>query len=358
MSNQHDHQATDGPDGQAAEQMTVLVTGATGFIGSHVAKALQNAGHAVRAFVRNPTKLESVTARVGVDISAITEARGDITDAAAVAAAVAGCDAVVHAAAVVGTDPTTEAEIEATNLVGAINVLGAAADAGCDPIVHISTASALFPFTADPVTADHPVGTARSAYARTKAACEQLARSYQARGKPVVIIYPAMVAGPDDYGGSTQIDPTKLWLTKPYPLSKGYTLSVVDVRDVAAVIAAAMSPGRGPKRYLMFGRHLNSEDHLAVLRDATGRDLKSVSVPRVAFWIWGKLGDLTRRVGLDIVLTSEAYEYMFNYCAGDDSFTRADTSVSMRPLIDTYRDTIAWMHRVGHLTADQAGTLA
>lgn len=340
------------------EPMKVLVTGATGFVGSHATKALQDAGHTVRAFVRTPAKLKSVTAHVGVNIDALETAVGDITDSGAVDEAVTGCDAVVHAAAVVGTDPTMESAIEATNFVGALNVINAATDAGCDPIVHVSTASALYPFTTEVVTSDHPVGTARSPYARTKAQCEQLARGFQDRDKPIVTIYPAMIAGPDDHGESSQLNPTKLWLTKPYPRSSGYTLSIVDVRDVAAVIAAAMSAGRGPKRYLMFGTHLTCEEHHRVLSDVIGRELKSVPVPRAVFWVWGRLGDLTRRFGLDIVMTSEGYDYMFNYRRGDNSFTEADTGVRLRPVADTYRDTIAWMHKAGYLTADEAGAAA
>ena len=78
--------------------MRVLVTGATGFVGSHAAKALQDAGHTVRALARTPAKLETVTARVGVDLDSLDAVHGDICDADAVAAAVDGCDAVVHAA--------------------------------------------------------------------------------------------------------------------------------------------------------------------------------------------------------------------------------------------------------------------
>ena len=80
--------------------MRVLVTGATGFVGSHAAKALQDAGHTVRALVRTPAKLDTVTARVGVDLASLETVQGDICDAVAVTAAVNGCDAVVHAAAV------------------------------------------------------------------------------------------------------------------------------------------------------------------------------------------------------------------------------------------------------------------
>ena len=68
--------------------MRVLVTGATGFVGSHAVKALQDAGHTVRVFVRAPAKLESVTARVGVDLASLETVQGDIVDAEAVGTAV------------------------------------------------------------------------------------------------------------------------------------------------------------------------------------------------------------------------------------------------------------------------------
>ena len=194
--------------------MRVLVTGATGFVGSHAAKALQDAGHTVRALVRTPAKLETVTARVGVDLASLETVDGDIADAAAVLAAIEGCDAVVHAAAVVGTDPSSEAAIEASNFAGALNVLGSAADAGCDPIVHVSSTAALFPFSTDPVTGDHPVGNSRMPYARSKADSERLARRLQDSGHGVVIVYPGGVFGPGDYGESTQFKPLKLWVTR------------------------------------------------------------------------------------------------------------------------------------------------
>lgn len=338
--------------------MIVLVTGATGFVGSHAVKALQDGGHTVRALIRTPGKLESVTARVGVDLDALETVQGDVTDAASVATAIEGCDGVVHAAAVVGTDPTTAAAIEATNLSGTENVLGAAVSAGCDPIVHISSSAALFPYTTDPVTADHPVGKGRDPYARTKAQCESVARGFQAAGMPVVIIYPAMVIGPDDYGASSQLEPLKLWLTKPFPRATDYSMSFVDVRDVAAVITAAMQPGRGSRRYLMFGHHLTSTEQHALLCEVTGLDLKSVSVPRPVFWAWGQLGDLARRIGKNLILTSEGYEYLFNSCAGDNSVTESETGVTLRPVGESLRDAITWLYQDGQIEADKVGVLA
>ncbi len=336
--------------------MRVLVTGATGFVGSHAAKALQDAGHTVRALVRTPAKLETVTARVGVDLSSLERSVGDIRDVDAVKAAVDGCDAVVHAAAVVSIDPTAEAEVSGTNFAGAQNVLDAAVGAGCDPVVHVSTGEALFPFQTDPVTVDHPVGTARQAYPRSKAQSEHLARRHQSLGHGVVIVYPALVIGPGDYNESVQLQPMKLWLTKPIPRS-GYTMTMVDVRDVAAVVAASMEAGRGPRRYLMFGHHLAADELLSELRAVTGRDLKSVPMPRAVFSVWGRIGDIGHRFGRDLVLSSEAVGYMFNYCAGDNSATEHDTGVRLRPFGESLADTIAWMRDEGYVTAAQAGAV-
>ena len=336
--------------------MRVLVTGGTGFVGSHAAKALQDAGHTVRLLVRTPSKLSTVTGRVGVDLASLETIEGDIRDTLAVTAAVDGCDAVVHAAAVVSIAPTAETEVSGTNLAGALNVLGAAVDAGCDPVVHVSTGEALFPFRTDPVTADHPVGTARGAYARSKAQCEHLARRYQAQGHGVVIVYPALVIGPADYGESIQLQPMKLWLTKPFPRS-GYTVAMVDVRDVAAVIAASIEAGRGPRRHVMFGHHLGADELLSELRSVTGRDLKSVPLPRALFAVLGRVGDMASRFGQNPVLTTEGTEYMFNYCAGDNSATEQDTGIALRPLSESLADTIAWMRDTGHVTAAQAGSV-
>lgn len=335
--------------------MKVLVTGVTGFVGAHAARSLQQAGHDVRGLVRTSSKVDSVTARCGVDVDRLEVCHGDATDPDAVVAAVKGCDAVVHAAAVVATDRRSEMLVEHTNFACALNVLQAAAVLGCDPVVHVSSSAALFPFSADPVTADHPVGTARSAYARSKANCERVARILQAIGHPIVTLYPGMVLGPHDYGGSTQLKPLTLWLTKPFPLSRGYAVTLVDVRDVAAAITAAMRSGRGARRYVMFGRRLSSDEILAEIRSVTQREIKSARLPRPVFRAWGVLGDASRRFGIDSVLTSESVDFMFNAAGGDHSDLLEDLGVELRPVSESLADTISWMAAQGLLSEQQAG---
>ena len=69
------------------------------------------------------------------------------------------------------------------------------------------------------------------------------------------------------------------------------------------------------------------------------------------------MGDLTRGFGVDLILTSEGVEYMYNTCAGDNSFTEQDTGVTLRTTADSLADSIAWMRDQGHITAADAGAV-
>lgn len=338
--------------------MRVLITGATGFIGSHVVRELAAAGHSLRLLARSPERVGPLMARMGIDSGACEVAQGDIVDRESVAAAVDGTDAVVHAAAVVAVEPTREAEMAAVNPVGAENVLGAAAAAGCDPIVHISSVAALFPFETDPVTPDHPVRGETTPYGRSKAACERCARGLQAAGHPVVTIYPSGVIGPDDWNGSVGQNPARLWIERGMPVTKNYASSFVDVRDVAKVIAASMAAGRGAQRLLAMGTFMTAREQAQIMSEAIGGKFKTVPLPQPIWWAWSRLGTLAARFGVDLVLTSDGYEYIFRSKPGDDSATVAATGVEFRPAVETFRDTFAWMHRNGIVAGKNLGTLA
>ncbi|GJM37593.1 MAG: oxidoreductase [Acidimicrobiales bacterium] len=336
--------------------MKVLVTGGTGFVGSHAIRRLLEDGHEIRALARTPSKVAPLMAKMGVDPTGIEIVEGDITDEDAVAAATAGCDAVVHAAAIVAVTPDMEPEMERVNLAGATNVLGAAVEHGCDPIIHVSSVSAIFPNETDPITADHPV-RGKGSYGRTKAACDRLARGLQGDGHPVIIIYPSGIVGPDDWNESINLASYKVWLTQGIPTAKGFATSYVDVRDLAEIMAASMTPGGGPHRFLATGTHIDAAD-LAVLLEGLVGKVRRLPLPRAGFWVWGKVGDVAKRFGRDLVVTSEGYEYMFFSNAGDDRPTTETTGVHFRPLDETFRDTFRWMAEAGHLEAKHIGKLA
>lgn len=335
--------------------MKILVTGGTGFVGSHAIRRLLADGHEIRALARTPAKVAPLMEKMGVDPADVEVVEGDITDEAAVAAAVAGCDAVVHAAAIVATSPDMEPEMERVNLAGATNVLGAAVECGCDPIIHVSSVSAIFPNETDPITADHPV-RGKGSYGRTKAACDRLARGLQSDGHPVIILYPSGIVGPDDWNESINLASYKVWLTQGIPTAKGFATSYVDVRDLAEIMAASMAPGGGPHRFLATGTHIDAPALAALLEELIGK-VRKIPLPRAGFWVWGKVGDVAKRFGRDLVVTSEGYEYMFFSNAGDDRPTTETTGVRFRRLEESFRDTFVWMGEAGHIEAKHLGKL-
>src|SRR6201996_1473313 len=174
--------------------MRVLITGGTGFVGGWTAKVIADAGHSVRFLVRNPARLQTSIAKLGVDVSDF--AVGDITDRVSVRDALYGCDAVVHSAALVATDPRQTAEMLTTNMQGAQNVLGQAVELGLDPIIHVSSFTALFHPKLEALWAVLPFVGGADGYGPSKAKVEIYARGRQAAGAPVNVTYPGMVLGP------------------------------------------------------------------------------------------------------------------------------------------------------------------
>ena len=175
--------------------MRVLVTGASGFLGGHITAALVAAGHGVRAFVRSPDKLARALAPLDTAVDEV--ATGDVTDGAAVRAALDGCDAVIHTANVYTLDPRRTAEMTRTNVTGTEVVL-AEAEAGCDPVVHVSTAQTFWPWPSS-IDGDPPLAPLEGMpYSDSKKRAEAIARSWQDRGAPVVTTYPGETLGPHD----------------------------------------------------------------------------------------------------------------------------------------------------------------
>jgi dihydroflavonol-4-reductase len=163
----------------------VLVTGGTGYVGSHAIAALARAGHRIRVLARSPNRVPAALGPLGVE--GVETAIGDVTDRAAVARALAGCDAVLHAASVFSLDARRADEMRSVNVRGTELVLDTAHRLGLDPIVHVSSELALLPpGDGDVLTPDSPVGRPPRPYCRSKADSELVARKYQALGAPVV----------------------------------------------------------------------------------------------------------------------------------------------------------------------------
>jgi len=340
-------------------RMRVLVTGATGFVGAWTARAIGDAGHAVRLLVRDPARLPGSAAAIGVDTTDVVE--GDITDAGSVAAALDGCDAVVHCAAVVATtDRRRSHETRGTNLTGARNVLGAAAELGLDPIVHVSSITALFRPGLERLHADLPVAGGDDVYGRSKAEVDVYARRLQDDGAPVVLTYPGMVLGPPAGSQFGEVGAAvETLLRKAVVPGRDAAWTVVDVRDLAAAHAALLTPGRGPRRYLCGGHHLRTPELVAVLREVTGRPIKLIPLPGAALRGMGRMADIAGRLfKFDGVITAAGMRYYTQMPPSDDGPSERELGIGYRPPSETFAAAIAGLADVGRLSAVEAGMAA
>lgn len=177
----------------------VLVTGAAGFIGSHVTEALVAAGARVRVFVRYNSRNDyGWLERAGPILSQIEVYRGDLANPEALVGSVEGCDTVLHLGALIPIPYSYHhpREYVSTNVEGTLNVLEASRRAGVRRIVHVSSSEVYGTALTVPITEEHPL-RAQSPYAATKVAADQLALSYLASfGTPVVVARPFNTFGP------------------------------------------------------------------------------------------------------------------------------------------------------------------
>jgi dihydroflavonol-4-reductase len=340
--------------------MRVLVTGGTGFVGCHTVAALLAAGHQVRLLVRDRQRIAPALGPLG--ITKVDAVVGDITNPGTVQQAIQGCHAVVHAASVYSLDPRRAAVMAQTNPIGTDLVLGAAQRQGLDPIIYVSSAAVFWPTTAARLTASSPLGTGVGPYTRSKLAAEQLARGYQQAGAPVVITYPAGVLGPHDPHLSDTVRAVCDVLRGRWPVLPNGRLPLVDVRDVAALHAVVLRPGRGARRYLLASPAVPLVDLAGLLGELTGRRLPQTTAPDWLLRAGSRLADRAQRLlPLRLPVSAEAVGATLSIATDvqvDDTATRQELAIGRRELRQTLADTVRWLAAHGHLTDRQAGALA
>lgn len=268
--------------------MRALVTGAGGFIGSHVVAALAEAEAEVVAFDQRP-----IAPRAAVE-----PVVGDIRDELALAAAMRGCDAVFHLAALYSYARADAAAMQAINVEGTRTVLDAAARAGVRRVVHTSTCATCGPVAGRAATeADHPPDWELAVpYMRTKLEAEGLAIAAARDGLDVVVVNPTTPVGPGDYRPT----PTgKMVADVANGRARAYlahaALNVVAVEDVAAGHLRAYRRGRRGERYLLGGENLELREVFALVAAAVGRDAPRLPVPWALAYGAARLADAALR---------------------------------------------------------------
>lgn len=332
--------------------MKVAVTGGTGYVGCHTVAALQRAGHEVRLLVRSPDQVERSLRPVGADPDAVEVVVADVTDTDAVRKGLEGCDAVIHAASVFTYDPRRADEIAAVNQRGIDNVLGTAIDLGLDPIVHVSSVAALMRDGVSDVEVDEdsPVGDAPVPYTASKIRQEQHVRDLQEQGHPIVITYPGGVWGPGDPYNSEATQGVKACLKGLWLFSPPVAFATVDVRDVAAVHAAVLEPGRGPRRYMIGGHHATVRDLMWHITGAVGKPKKPLPAPTWFALLLGRFADWLRtRTGFNLGVNYESVWSGARRLHPDNSRIAEEFGIHLRPLDQTVGDHVRWLQQQGRI---------
>ena len=256
--------------------MKVFITGATGFVGHHVAKALASEGASLRLLVRKSSNLANIE---GIDGDTVV---GDLARPESFASAIAGCDAVIHVAAdyrlwIPDPDAMYRANVEGTR-----DLLRIAREAGVTRFVYTSSVATMH-FRTDgivinedtPVSLDDMVGH----YKRSKFLAEQQAIAAAQDGQQVIILNPTTPIGPND----TKPTPTGRifvdFLNRKFPAYVDTGLNLVDVAEVARAHVLALTRGKPGRRYILGGENLTLKQILDKMSAITGIPSPTTKIP-------------------------------------------------------------------------------
>jgi len=256
--------------------MRILVTGATGFVGGAVTRALVKTGHEVRVLVRPHSDRRNLR-DLPIEIY-----HGDVCELESVRRATAGCAQVYHVAALYKLWVRRKADMYASNVTGTENVLLAARDSGVEKVIYTSSVATLgIPSDGTPGTEETPVSLADMIghYKRSKFLAEQVALRYAQEGLPVVIVNPSTPVGIADLKptptGQVLVD----FLNGHMPGYVDTGLNLIDVEDVAAGHLLAAERGRVGEKYILGHENLTLQQILEMLADLTRLSAPQFRVP-------------------------------------------------------------------------------
>jgi len=325
----------------------VLVTGATGFVGWHVARQLLERGERVRALVRDAAR----SAKALAELAGIETVPGDLRDEESLTSAVAGCGTVYHVAADYRLWAPRPEEMYRSNVDGTRSVLAAAQKAGVERCVYTSTVGCIGMPKGELGSEDTPAGLEemQGPYKRSKFLAEQVALEFASAGFPVVIVNPTAPVGDHDFRptptGKIVVD----FLRGAMPAYLDTGLNVVYVGDVAAGHLLACERGRVGERYILGGENLTLQQIFGRLEEVTGKPAPKVRIPYavayaagVASTGWASLTGQEPRAPLDGVRMARKKMWVRN-----DKAAR-ELGYSARPAVEALKRAAEWFQANGY----------
>lgn len=338
----------------------VFLTGASGFVGSHILRELIDAGYLVRVLDRHPEPFDSAQGkrrRTATETSAVETVEGDLSRSGEFARALDGCRFVVHAAALYSFAPRDRAAIHAVNVVGTEGLMVAAHLAGVERVV-LTSSSATIGHEHNGQAADetrYPDDVLQSGTGGYHHSKLQQERAAFAGRAPVVAVLPTAPVGPGDWKptptGKLVLDFARGKITAKAPGHGG--MNLVAVEDVARAHVAALHKGRSGERYVVGGENLSMDEIWSLLSSITGKPIPSWRAPYALALSAAYADELRCRINRDATpeVPVEGVRMSRDRMYADSS--KAHRELDHRPtsVRDALERSVAWYRQDGYITA-------
>jgi dihydroflavonol-4-reductase len=335
-------------DPQPVEAATLagkaLVLGASGFLGSHVARLLSEAGREVRIFTR-PSSDVSLLADLGLE-----HMHGDVTDKASLMRAMEGCSSVFHCVVDTRAWLADPAPLYRTNVDGLRNSLEAALEQGVAKFVHTSSIVTI---------GLNPSGVASEAdafnwwdeapdYIRTRVMGERLLAEFVDRGLDAVACCVATTFGGNDRAPTPHGELIVLVTKRKMPATWPIAMNVVGVRDAAEAMILAEQRGRPGERYIIAGSFTTMKQACEATAKLAGVPAPAIDLPMwfMYAWIW-PVEKLNRLLGRDTVLTVKSLKLSETMGDFDISKSEKELGWKPRPIEDSLREAVDYIQNSG-----------
>jgi dihydroflavonol-4-reductase len=336
--------------------MKTLVTGATGFLGSHVARQLAERGHEVRVLIRPSSDLRALEG------FAAERCVGDLRDPASLTRALDGVRRVFHVAADYRLWARDPQEIYESNVNGTKNLLEAAGKAGVEKFLYTSTVATI----AVPRKIGLPdesvktsVGEMIGHYKRSKFEAEQCALRAAESGMPVVIVNPTTPVGPGDWKPTPTGKIVLDFLNGRMPGYVDTGLNFVPVEDCAAGHLLAAERGRIGERYILGGRNLTLKQVLDMLAAITGRKSPRWKFPHAVAYMAGCVDAAVSKIaGREPQIPLEGVRMARHKMFVDVSKAPRELGYSFGPIEDALARAVRWYETNGYVATGGAHAMA
>jgi dihydroflavonol-4-reductase len=317
-----------------------LVTGATGFVGSAVARHLLRDGHNVRVLARPGSDRRNLR---GLDVEV---AEGDLTQAASLLPACEGCDALFHVAADYRLWAPDPSELYRSNVEGTRSILEAARKVGVPRIVYTSSVATLgIPKDGTPGTENTPVSVDDMIghYKRSKFLAEEVARQFAVEGLPVVIVNPSTPIGPHDIKPTPTGRVVRDAMAGRLPAYVDTGLNIVHVEDVAHGHWLAFERGVVGERYILGGYNMSLREVLTEIADIAGRSPPKVRLPHGVVMPIAHVAEAWARLtGMNPIATVEEVRMSKKRMFFTSAKAERELGYTARPARAALEDAVQW----------------